>query len=100
MAGEEAIALKQLTIRGIDTELGRRIRLESATAGISLSEAGLRLLRRGAGLTVWPASRTVGSSLDHLIGTWSESEARELDEAIAMFEGGDGIEGFASRPIE
>ena len=28
----------------------------------------------------------VGSSLDHLIGTWSEDEASELDAALEEFE--------------
>jgi len=100
LVGEEAISLKQLTITGIDTELGRRIRIEAAQTGVSLNEAGLRFLRRGASLTAWPASPTVGSSLDHLIGTWSESEARELDEAIAVFECCDAVEGLAWRPME
>jgi hypothetical protein len=28
----------------------------------------------------------VGSALDHLIGTWSEAEARSLQEAAAVFD--------------
>ena len=36
-------------------------------------------------------SNTVGSSLDHFIGTWTQEEADELDAALKYFETVDGI---------
>ncbi|MCY4578878.1 MAG: hypothetical protein OXD31_07500 [Chloroflexi bacterium] len=36
-------------------------------------------------------SNTVGSSLDHLIGTWTQAEADEMDAALNDFEAVDGI---------
>lgn len=42
--------MKQLTVRGFDDELTRRIRQLASRKGISLNRAALRLLRRGAGL--------------------------------------------------
>ena len=36
-------------------------------------------------------SNTVGSSLDHLIGKWSQKEADEMDTALNDFETVDGI---------
>jgi hypothetical protein len=78
----------QLTIRGFDAALERRIRETARREGISLNRAALRLLRRGAGLEV-PAEdgdQTVGSSLDDLIGTWTDDEAREFADAIADLE--------------
>ena len=54
---------------------------------MSLNQAALRLLRRGAGLGgERAAANEVGSALDHLIGTWSEADARSLQEATAVFE--------------
>jgi hypothetical protein len=80
------VALKQLTIRGFDPDLEHRLRLEARNGGLSLNQAAIRLLRRGAGLGVTTSPNVVGSSLDHLIGTWSESDEREFLEATAFFE--------------
>jgi len=81
------VALKQLTLRGFDSELERRLRLEARSGGLSLNQAALRLLRRGAGLGGERSSpNAVSSALDHLIGTWSEADARSLQEATAVFD--------------
>ena len=48
-----------------------------------MNRAALRLLRRGAGLGERNGSTdTVGASLDHLIGTWTAEEAREMERAL------------------
>ena len=78
--------MRQLTIRGFDAELSRCIRGLAAQEGISLNQAVLRLLRRGAGLGRESAgAHVVGSSLDHLIGTWTPEEADEMERAIGEF---------------
>ena len=75
--------MKQLTIRGFDDELEGRIRQLASREGISLNRAVLRLLRRGAGLGDGKGGAdTVGDSLDHLIGTWTEEETDEMDRAL------------------
>jgi plasmid stability protein len=85
-----AVALKQLTIRGFDADLERRLRLEARRGGLSLNQAALRLLRRGAGLGAEPAAaHGVGNALDHLIGSWSEADANSLQAATAVFERAD-----------
>lgn len=81
------MALKQLTVRGFDSALERQLRLEARSGGMSLNQAALRLLRRGAGLSRdRAAADEVGPALDHLIGTWSEADARKLQQATAVFE--------------
>ena len=80
------MALKQLTLRGFDADLERLLRLEARNAGVSLNQAALRLLRRGAGLGDASGSAAVGDALDRFIGTWSASEERELLEAVAVFD--------------
>lgn len=55
--------------------------------GIPLNQAALKLLRKGAGLTDDAGrSDTVGSSLDHLIGTWTATDADEMDSTLEDFE--------------
>ena len=72
--------MNQLTVRGFDDELAER-------DGTSLNQAAVKLLRKGAGLAD-PAQGpdTVGSSLDHLIGSWSDDEVAELDAVLEEFE--------------
>ena len=79
--------MNQLTVRGFDDELSEHIRRLAKRDGISLNQAALKLLRKGAGLTD-PLRRadTVGSSLDHLIGTWTSQEATEIDRALEELE--------------
>jgi hypothetical protein len=79
--------VKQLSVRGIDDELERRIREIARREGISLNRAALLLLRKGAGVGA-PGKQTsvVGDSLDHLIGSWSKEETRELLRSIQPLE--------------
>ena len=79
--------MNQLTVRGFDDELSEHIRGLAKRDGISLNQAALKLLRKGAGLAD-PLRRadTVGASLDHLIGTWTSQEATEIDEVLEELE--------------
>ena len=79
--------MNQLTVRGFDDELAERIQRLAKLDGTSLNQAALKLLRKGAGLAdPGQGPDTVGSSLDHLIGTWSDDEAAELDAALEELE--------------
>ncbi len=79
--------MNQLTVRGFDDELAERIQRLAERDGTSLNQAALKLLRKGAGMADPPhGPDTVGSSLDHLIGSWSDDEAAELDAVLEEFE--------------
>lgn len=79
--------MDQLTVRGLDDDLGSVLRRLAAREGISLNQAALKLLRQGAGLadSAEPADR-VGASLDHLIGSWTLEEADDLGAELNAFE--------------
>ena len=79
--------MNQLTVRGFDDELAERTQRLAKRDGTSLNQAALKLLRKGAGLAD-PAQKadTVGASLDHLIGSWSDDEAAELEAVLQEFE--------------
>ena len=84
----EGPAVHQLTIRGFDAELADSIRRLARQERISLNQAVLRLLRRGAGLADDQGSvDTVGSSLDGFIGSWTRQQADEMDRALQDFKG-------------
>ena len=78
--------MKQLTVRGLGDELTRAIRRLANRDGTSLNRAAVKLLRRGAGLADGQEADTVGSSLDHLIGMWTDAEADEIEQALRHFE--------------
>jgi len=80
------VALTQLTLRGFDKELERRLRHEAHANGISLNRAALKLMRRGTGLDTVASANVIGSGLDHLIGTWSTTDELSLRRATAVFE--------------
>ena len=78
--------MKQLTIRGLDAQLEKRLRKMAKDHQMSLNRAALSLMRRGAGLTESrePAD-AVGTSLDGFIGIWSPEDEAELLKAIEPF---------------
>lgn len=76
----------QLTIR-YDKALGEAIEREAKREGLSRNRAALRLLRKGAGLDkINPKDDVIGDSLDWFIGSATEEETRELEEALKVFE--------------
>ena len=79
--------MNQLTVRGLGNDLADRIKGLARREGTSLNQTALKLLRKGIGLEeASEGTDTVGSSLDHLIGTWTQAEAGELDLALEDFE--------------
>ena len=80
--------MNQLSLRGFDKELARRIRQVARREGVSLNKAALLLMRRGAGIgedAPTPES-AIGDGLDEFIGTWSAADARHLLKSIEPFE--------------
>lgn len=78
----------QLTVRTDDRVLVSAIREIARRDGVSLNQAVLRLLRKAANVE-GPRHRAdvVGDQLDRYAGTWSKEEARQVERALAIFEG-------------
>ena len=76
----------QLTIR-CDDALATEIEGIAQREGLSLNQAAVRLLRKGAGLDQ-PRERAaaIGGSLDWFIGSWDEEEAKRFDAAVEDFD--------------
>lgn len=79
--------MNQLTVRGFDQVLQRRIREVAKARGISLNQAAVLMLKEGAGLT-GDAGRSgkVGDALKKFSGRWSGNDEAEFLEAIAPLE--------------
>ena len=79
--------MKQLTLRGFDPELEKRLRELAAERQISHNRAALALMRQGAGLSEPSKSgEEVGSALDSFIGVWSEEDEVEFLKALEPLE--------------
>ena len=79
--------MNQLTVRGFDDELSAIMHRLAKQEGISLNQAALRLLRKGAGITDSKRNpNAIGPSLDDLFGVWSRDEAESFDAALEVFE--------------
>jgi hypothetical protein len=86
MSRKAESSLRQLTVRGFGDDLERRLRAVARAEGVSLNEAVLRLLRKGAGLQSPHAGDVIGDALDHLAGTWTDADVRGFDEAVRVTE--------------
>ena len=79
--------MNQLSLRGFEKELARRIRELARREHISLNKAALLLMRRGAGIGEETTSEsTVGNALDEFIGVWSAADEKRFLQSIEIFE--------------
>ena len=86
----------QITLRGLSPELEERIQKLAVEEKISLNKAALKFLAKGAGLMEGKKT-VIGKDLDHLFGTWKESDAETFLESIKSCEQ---IDEDLSRQIE
>jgi hypothetical protein len=83
----EVRMLKQLTVRGFDPELERRLRRLAREEKISLTCAAIRLMRKGAGLDGESrVGRPIGKALDRFFGNWTDEQADAIERAVEDFE--------------
>jgi hypothetical protein len=73
--------MTQLTLRGFDPDLERALRRVAKEEGVSLNQAALRLLRKGAGLS-GAVPHPIGSGLDAFLGTLTAEDALQVDAAV------------------
>ena len=79
--------MNQLTVRGFSDELADCLRRLATSEGISLNQAALKLLRKGAGVAEGSEGENrIGSSLDDSFGTWSTGDAEAFNAALDVFE--------------
>lgn len=81
------MTIQELALRGVDDALATRLELFAQEHGLSLNEAALHLLRRGARLSEEGSqAETIGDGLDEFIGSWDQERAREVLTAVEAFE--------------
>lgn len=73
--------MTQLTLRGFDADLERALRRLARQEGISLNQAALKLLRKGAGVGT-DASGVIGAALDPFVGSVSDDDTEAAADAL------------------
>ncbi|MDM8545682.1 hypothetical protein [Candidatus Venteria ishoeyi] len=76
--------MNQLTVRGFGPELAQYIKLLAENEHISLNQAALRLMLKGAALDNSSNLCQLGNALDAFIGSWSAEEAQQFDQQTAQ----------------
>ena len=77
--------MAQITLRGIDPQIERKIRIMAKKSGKSLNRVILDMIYQHTGLNK-KAKKTPAESLRKLAGGWSEKEASEFLESIKSCE--------------
>lgn len=73
--------MDQLTVRGFEPQLVQILQQLAQTEHISLSQAALKLMRKGAGLTADPKQKPcIGNNLDQFIGSMRPEEVIEFEK--------------------
>ena len=74
--------MEQLTVRGFEPQLAEILKRISHEEHVSLNQAALRLMRKGAGIQA-KKEIGIGHQLDEFIGSWSDKEAEAFDQQVA-----------------
>ena len=77
--------MSQITLRGLDPDLEKKIRSRAKGKGNSVNRELLEILNQTLG-TGPGKKRPAGESLRDLAGGWSEKDARSFNEAIKSCE--------------
>ena len=79
--------MTQLSLTGFDKLLEERLKELARREGVSLNEAALKLLKKGAGLSEPREPDTaIGDGLNRFIGSWSVADEQEFLESISACE--------------
>ena len=73
--------MTQLTLRGFDRALERALRRVAREDGVSLNQAALKLMRKGAGVAA-ANQAPIGRGLDPFVGTMSVEDAKAVEDAV------------------
>jgi plasmid stability protein len=74
--------MKAVTIRGVEPEVANKLKLTAAEQGKSINQLALEIVKEGLGLNKERKFSREYNDLDHLFGSWSEDEFRQIHKKI------------------
>ncbi|MXY52732.1 MAG: hypothetical protein F4Y86_09445 [Gammaproteobacteria bacterium] len=75
--------MKAITVRNVPAELAESLEREKRRRGVSLNHTVLALLAEALGIS---KHATRSNGLRRMAGTWTETEYREFERAVAPFD--------------
>ena len=79
---------RQLTVRGFEPDLEHALLSAARADGLSLNQAAVKLMRKGAGLGAagGRSGPTIGDGLDPFLGGWTDRDEAAVLEAVASLD--------------
>lgn len=75
--------MKQITVRGVGTDLHNRIKEEATRLGLSINRYLLLVMRQAVGLEDGQSRQNMEfEDLDHLAGTWTTDEYEQFGRLL------------------
>jgi len=76
--------MKAVTIRGVEPEVAEKLKSTAIEQGKSINQLTLEIVKDGLGLGKGKKHLREYDDLDHLFGSWSDDEFREIHAKIAQ----------------
>jgi hypothetical protein len=76
--------MKAVTIRGVEPEVAEKLKSTAVEQGKSINQLALEIVKEGLGLGKRKKYLREYNDLDHLFGSWSDDEFREIHAKIAQ----------------
>lgn len=76
--------MSTMTLRGIDEQIAAALKERAQKENTSVNTVMLKMIKEALGLEK-KKRNMLYDDLDHLAGTWSERDAAEFENAVAVF---------------
>jgi len=74
--------MKTITVRGVDSDLAKRLKQVASKEAKSVNQFVLEMLRQSVGMKKQKKFTMIYNDLDHLFGTWTEVEFKAINDKI------------------
>jgi len=76
--------MKTITVRGLDDDVAESLKETAGREGKSVNQLVVDIVRERLGLKKQRKFTAIHNDLDHLFGTWSEDEFRQIQGKIDL----------------
>lgn len=74
--------MKTITVRGVDSDLAKRLKQVASEETKSVNQFVLEMLKQSVGMKKQKKFTRIYSDLDHLFGAWAEAEFKAVNDKI------------------
>ncbi len=74
--------MKTITVRGVDSDLAKRLKQVASEEAKSVNQFVLEMLRQSVGMKKQKKFTRIYNDLDHLFGAWTEAEFKAINDKI------------------